>query len=120
MSAQPKTPRVIVVGNEKGGAGKSTIALHLTAALLHTGARVGVIDLDLRQRSIGRFFANRRAWMEAAGLALPMPLDPVTHVPAAEVQPELIDQAWRRRISSSSTPRAATPTCRAPPTPAPT
>ena len=93
MSAQPKTPRVIVVGNEKGGAGKSTIALHLTAALLHTGARVGVIDLDLRQRSIGRFFANRRAWMEAAGLALPMPLDPVTHVPAAEVQPELIDQA---------------------------
>ena len=58
-----------MVGNEKGGAGKSTIALHLTTALLHSGAKVGVIDLDLRQRSIGRFFANRRAWMEAAGLA---------------------------------------------------
>ena len=75
MSSQPKTPRVIVVGNEKGGAGKSTIALHLTAALLHTGASVAVIDLDLRQRSIARFFANRRAWMDAAGVALPMPMD---------------------------------------------
>jgi chromosome partitioning protein len=64
-----------VVGNEKGGAGKSTIALHLTTALLHSGARVGVIDLDLRQRSIGRFFANRRAWMEAAGTPVPLPMD---------------------------------------------
>jgi chromosome partitioning protein len=75
LSPHPKTPRVIVVGNEKGGAGKSTIALHLTAALLHAGAQVAVIDLDLRQRSMARFFANRRTWMDAAGVALPMPID---------------------------------------------
>ena len=75
MSPQAKTPRVIVVGNEKGGAGKSTIVLHLATALLHTGAKVAVIDLDLRQRSVGRFFDSRRAWTEAAGVALPMPLE---------------------------------------------
>ena len=39
--------RVIVVGNEKGGADKSTIAIHLVTALLHEGARVHFADLDL-------------------------------------------------------------------------
>lgn len=65
--------RVIVIGNEKGGAGKSTIAFHLVAALLYAGGRVGVIDLDLRQQSLGHFFASRRAWAASAGAALPMP-----------------------------------------------
>ncbi|MDE2355185.1 MAG: tetraacyldisaccharide 4'-kinase, partial [Alphaproteobacteria bacterium] len=40
--------KVIVVGNEKGGAGKSTVSTHVAVALLHEGARVGVVDLDLR------------------------------------------------------------------------
>ena len=59
--------RVIVVGNEKGGAGKSTIAVHLAVALAHDGARVAVLDLDLRQQSTGHFFANRARWIEANG-----------------------------------------------------
>ena len=67
--------KVIVVGNEKGGAGKSTIAIHLVTGLLHGGARVAVIDLDLRQQSMGRFFAHRRAWLAAAGEAAPVPLE---------------------------------------------
>ncbi|HWA60185.1 MAG TPA: division plane positioning ATPase MipZ, partial [Caulobacteraceae bacterium] len=45
--------RIIVVGNEKGGAGKSTVAVHLATALMHEGARVGVLDLDVRQQSFG-------------------------------------------------------------------
>jgi len=66
---------VIVVGNEKGGAGKSTIAIHLVTALLHAGATVAVIDLDLRQKSVGRFFDNRRAWIAANDANdLPQPL----------------------------------------------
>jgi len=64
---------VIVVGNEKGGAGKSTIAIHTATALLHGGASVAVLDLDLRQQSTGRFFANRRAWLDANGQEAPMP-----------------------------------------------
>ena len=42
----------IVVGNEKGGAGKSTLAIHIVCGLLHAGRRVAIIDLDLRQRSM--------------------------------------------------------------------
>lgn len=68
--------RVIVVGNEKGGAGKSTIAIHLVTALLHAGAKVAVIDLDLRQQSMNRFFSNRRTWLGASGATAPTPLTP--------------------------------------------
>ncbi|MDP1630359.1 MAG: division plane positioning ATPase MipZ [Caulobacter sp.] len=68
-------PQVIVIGNEKGGAGKSTIAVHLTAALLHGGGKVAVMDLDLRQSSMGRFFANRHAWLASQqDVTLPEPL----------------------------------------------
>ncbi len=65
--------RVIVIGNEKGGAGKSTIAIHLITALLHGGAKVGLLDLDLRQESTARFFSNRKAWNAAAQAGLPEP-----------------------------------------------
>jgi chromosome partitioning protein len=65
--------KVIVVGNEKGGAGKSTVSTHVAVALLHEGARVGVVDLDLRQRSTDHFFANRLAWTKAQGVDLPHP-----------------------------------------------
>lgn len=66
--------RVIVVGNEKGGAGKSTLAIHLIVGLLHKGASVAVMDLDLRQRSMSAFFAHRAAWLEANQAEAPMPL----------------------------------------------
>jgi chromosome partitioning protein len=66
---------VIVIGNEKGGAGKSTIAIHTAAALLHADARVAVLDLDLRQQSTSHFFANRKAWLSANGAVAPMPIE---------------------------------------------
>jgi chromosome partitioning protein len=69
-------PAVIVVGNEKGGAGKSTLAIHIVCGLLHAGRRVAIIDLDLRQRSMSRFFANRAAWMTGNHQILPMPVEP--------------------------------------------
>ncbi len=69
-------PAVIVVGNEKGGAGKSTLAIHIVCGLLHAGRRVAIIDLDLRQRSMAKFFANRAAWMVGNNQVLPMPIEP--------------------------------------------
>jgi len=66
---------VIVIGNEKGGAGKSTIAIHIATALMHGGAKVAVLDLDLRQQSTGHFFANRRAWLNANDAVAPMPVE---------------------------------------------
>ncbi|MFQ5775334.1 MAG: division plane positioning ATPase MipZ [Kiloniellaceae bacterium] len=66
-------PYVIVVGNEKGGTGKSTTAMHLIVALIRSGFTVGSIDLDARQCTLSRYLANRRKYAEQCGLALPMP-----------------------------------------------
>ena len=64
---------IIVFGNEKGGSGKSTTAMHTATALARQGARVGVIDLDLRQRSLERYVENRAEFAARQGVALPMP-----------------------------------------------
>jgi chromosome partitioning protein len=64
---------IIVVGNEKGGSGKSTTCMHVATALARMGFRVGALDLDLRQRSFARYVENRQAFMARSGLALPMP-----------------------------------------------
>ena len=65
---------IIVVGNEKGGAGKSTVAMHIATALVRLNHTVGVLDLDLRQRSFGRYVANRLKFMQAENLDLPCPI----------------------------------------------
>lgn len=64
---------IIVVGNEKGGSGKSTTCMHVATALVRMGQRVGALDLDLRQRSFARYVENRRAYLDRAGLTLPTP-----------------------------------------------
>jgi len=73
LSASQKDARVIVVGNEKGGAGKSTVSMHLTVSLMRMGKQVGVIDLDVRQRTLTRYLENRLRWMQSTGARLPMP-----------------------------------------------
>jgi chromosome partitioning protein len=64
---------IIVVGNEKGGSGKSTTCMHVATALARLGQRVGALDLDLRQRSFARYVENRQAFLSHAGLDLPSP-----------------------------------------------
>ncbi|MCT8161962.1 division plane positioning ATPase MipZ [Pseudoruegeria sp. SHC-113] len=64
---------IIVVGNEKGGSGKSTTSMHIATALCRMGHFVGVLDLDLRQRSFGSFVENRRAYAAKHGLDLATP-----------------------------------------------
>lgn len=55
-----RSAHVIVTGNEKGGSGKSTTAIHLIVALMHEGYTVAGIDLDSRQQTLTRFFDARR------------------------------------------------------------
>ena len=57
-------PHIIVLGNEKGGSGKSTTAMHLVIALMKRGYRVGSIDLDARQGTLSRYIENRRRYAE--------------------------------------------------------
>ena len=64
---------IIVVGNEKGGAGKSTASMHVASALSRMGKTVAGLELDLRQRSFSRYVENRRGFMEETGLSLPTP-----------------------------------------------
>lgn len=64
---------IIVVGNEKGGSGKSTTSMHVATALSRMGHNVGVLDLDLRQKSLARYIENRLTFIERSGLDLPCP-----------------------------------------------
>ncbi len=74
LSPRAKTAqRVIVLGNEKGGSGKSTTAMHIVVALLGRGFSVGVIDLDARQGTLSRYVENREAYVRRNGLNLPLP-----------------------------------------------
>lgn len=68
-------PKVIVVANEKGGVGKSTVSALISTAMMYHGARVAVIDVDLRQQSLSHLFANRRRWLPAVGVDAPIPLE---------------------------------------------
>jgi chromosome partitioning protein len=70
-------PHIIVLGNEKGGSGKSTTAMHLIVALLVAGRKVGSIDLDARQGSLSRYVENRRKTADGMLAPLPMP----QHIP---------------------------------------
>lgn len=72
-SSGAASPRVIVIGNEKGGSGKSTTAMHLIVALLYAGQRVAALDLDVRQATLNRYLENRNSFIERSGMALPVP-----------------------------------------------
>ncbi|MDF1803847.1 division plane positioning ATPase MipZ [Thalassovita sp.] len=64
---------IIVVGNEKGGAGKSTVSMHVATALARMGKRVAVLDLDLRQKTFARYVDNRQKFLEQSDVELPSP-----------------------------------------------
>lgn len=89
---------IIVVGNEKGGAGKSTVSMHVATALARMGHQVGVLDLDLRQKTFGRYVENRETTMEREGIELPSP----TFHELPEVDPEGLqpgENPYDRRLS---------------------
>lgn len=64
---------VIVFGNEKGGSGKSTTAMHVAIALLRLGYRIGTVDLDARQATLTRYMRNRFNYARRHRASIPMP-----------------------------------------------
>jgi chromosome partitioning protein len=65
---------IVVIGNEKGGSGKTTTAVHLAVALARLDRRVATIDLDTRQRSFARHLENRADWGARGRSKLAMPV----------------------------------------------
>lgn len=90
---------VIVLGNEKGGSGKSTTAMHVIVALLKSGRRVGAVDLDLRQRSLTRYLENRRKFSEIKAKSLDFPV-------MAQVEPSSLDSREESRAQETENLRA--------------
>jgi chromosome partitioning protein len=72
--SRPLFAHVIVLGNEKGGSGKSTTAMHVAAALMNAGQRVATIDLDSRQKTLTHYVDYLRTWAEHAGIELKIPI----------------------------------------------
>lgn len=72
MSMEEKS-HVIVLGNEKGGTGKSTLTMHVIVSLLRQGFKVGTIDVDARQGTLSRYIENRRHRCESTSEDLPLP-----------------------------------------------
>ena len=93
---------IIVVGNEKGGSGKSTTAMHTAAHPQSDCESVGVLDLDLRQRSFGRYVDNRRDFMQAEGLDLPSPIyRELPNIPKESLGPG--ENIYDQRLSAAVT-----------------
>ena len=86
--------RIVVVGNEKGGSGKSTTAMHLTVALMRGGLRTAAIDLDARQATLTRYLENRAAFRDRQGIALAVPAH-------RRVVPSTLDSDENRRADES-------------------
>ncbi len=89
---------VLVVGNEKGGSGKSTTAMHLAIGLLKSGYRVAVIDADVRQGSLKRFVSNRADYLKSSGhhLVAPELLNPA----AGHLNAEMADDVQVERLEA--------------------
>ena len=75
----PGRAHVLVIGNEKGGSGKSTTAMHIAVSLLGDRAKVATIDLDARQGTLSRYVENRAAYATRKALVLAVPVHAAVH-----------------------------------------
>ncbi len=94
--ALPKPAHIITLGNEKGGSGKSTVAMHIAVGLLRLGFRVATIDLDSRQGTLTRYFYHRNKRVMKTGHELPQPEHHSIAKSKFDSQSEAnADEAWR-------------------------
>ena len=98
---------VIVFGNEKGGTGKTTTAMHVITALMAKGNSVAAIDLDSRQRTLAHYIENRAAFVQRSGAKLAVPelvviervQAPMFDAAAAEETARFVEALTRLRAS---------------------
>lgn len=91
-----KAAHVIVLGNEKGGAGKSTTAINIIVALIKAGNRVASIDTDSRQLSLTRYIENRSRWARRSGIPLEIP----THFSVRLGEGEVVAEVEAREFAA--------------------
>ncbi len=61
--------RIVTVAQQKGGAGKTTLAAHLAVAWAKQGHKVGIVDID-PQASLTKWFAERARVKDAVAIEL--------------------------------------------------
>ena len=93
MPTGPDNTHVIVFANEKGGTGKSTTAVHVAIALAVRGARVACLDLDHRQRTMGRYLDNRTESVRRLGSELAIPRYRTAHEDFEQAYQEMLQGA---------------------------
>lgn len=99
---------VIIVGNEKGGAGKTTTSMHLIASLMELDFKVASIDVDVRQLSLSRYLENRTNYNAKAKAPVAMPEHYIVRKSALETvkareeeEKEYFEQALSDAISEA-------------------
>lgn len=119
-----KRAHILVFGNEKGGSGKTTAAMHVAVALARLGKAIALIDLDSRQRSLLRYAENRVLFSQTKGVELPLfeghavtrastgSLDAAAQAEAEQFAAILADVAPRKQFVLIDTPGSDTPLSR--------
>jgi chromosome partitioning protein len=91
---------IVVIGNSKGGTGKSTTAMHVVVSLLRAGYRVGTIDLDAQQGTLTRYVHHRERFAAKCEAALPRPRhEPVEPSAARDAREAAADEGERFRAA---------------------
>ncbi len=100
-SREPSERRcnIVVLGSGKGGTGKSTIAMHLIAALLQENQVVSSLDLDSNQGTLTQYVENRRAHATRAGRPFPLPKH--SAIPEGEGEEIRFETALRALVDTS-------------------
>lgn len=89
--------RIIVFGNQKGGTGKSTLAMHLVVSLLQKNKKVATIDVDARQGTFSRYIENREITKrENPGVLTPY------HTPLFESEAESVSEMKKENFENFS------------------
>lgn len=85
-------PYIFTVGNIKGGAGKTTISMHLISGLMDLGFKVASIDVDSHQHSLTSYINNRELYKKANNLSLPVPMHALVRSKVGAVEEILQDE----------------------------